>query len=115
MSGCRSGIPAFFTPTGVGTTVAEGDGQELEAALILETASADFAMIAPEGDREGNLIYRESARNFAPLMAMAARCTIVEVEELLEPGQTTRRRPHSRIRAAHLPGSRLPTMSRRVT
>jgi len=91
MRAAGSGIPAFFTPTGVGTTVAEGKTvMEFGGRpCILETAlSADFAMIkAWKGDREGNLIYRESARNFAPLMAMAARCTIVEVEELVEPGE----------------------------
>lgn len=86
-----SGLGGFFTPTGVGTPIAEGkqtfekDGR----TFILETAlTADFAMIRGlKGDTEGNLIFNKSARNFSPLMAMAARVTIAEVEELVEPGQ----------------------------
>jgi 3-oxoacid CoA-transferase subunit A len=85
-----AGIPAFYTPTGVGTVVAEGkeirdfDGHKhvLERAL-----TADFALVkAWKGDRWGNLIYRKTARNFNPMMATAARVTIAEVEELVELG-----------------------------
>jgi 3-oxoacid CoA-transferase subunit A len=107
-----SGIPAFYTPTGVGTQVAEGglpwrydaagnvvvasqaketrtfatpDGEQtfvLEQAII-----CDFGLVrARKGDRHGNLVYRESARNFNPVAAMSGRITIAEVEELVEPG-----------------------------
>lgn len=84
-----AGIPAFFTPAGYGTEVAEGkeiryfDGKPhlLEAAL-----KADFAIVkAWRGDRYGNLVYKGSARNFNPAMAMAGKITIAEVEELVEP------------------------------
>ncbi len=86
-----AGIPAFYTPTGVGTPVAEGkevrhfDGRP----YVLETAlRADFALIkAWKADRHGNLVFRATARNFNPMMATAARITIAEVEELVEPGQ----------------------------
>jgi 3-oxoacid CoA-transferase subunit A len=104
-----SGIPAFFTATGGGTQVAEGglpwryddsgnvviasppketrdfDGREyvLEEAIV-----ADFGLVrAWKGDRHGNLVYRDSARNFNPLAAMCGRLTIAEVEELVEPGE----------------------------
>jgi len=86
-----AGIPAFYTPAGVGTVVAEGkevrefDGRKylLEVAL-----RADFALVkAWKGDRAGNLVYRRTARNFNPMMATAARVTIAEVEELVEPGE----------------------------
>ena len=118
-----SGIPGFYTATGVGTQVAEGglpwrydssggvavasppketktftvDGQERE--FVLETAIAtDFALVrAWKGDRHGNLLFRDSARNFNPLCAMAGRVTIAEVEELVEPGDLD---PN----AVHLPG-----------
>jgi 3-oxoacid CoA-transferase subunit A len=115
--GC--GIPAFYTPTGVGTMVADGgipvrydaegnvtvqsepketrvfDGQE----YLLETAlTADFGLVrAAVGDRHGNLVFHESARNFNPLCGMAGRVTIAEVEELVEPGEIL---PES----VHLPG-----------
>ncbi len=85
-----AGIPAFYTPTGVGTVVA--DGKEVREfngrQYLLEHAlSADFAFVkAWKGDRLGNLVYRKTARNFNPMMATAARCTIAEVEELVEPG-----------------------------
>ena len=108
-----SGIPAFFTATGVGTQVAEGglpwrydaDGQrdrgvaaEGDPRLRRPTASreyvleeaivADFGLVrAWKGDRHGNLVYRDSARNFNPLAAMCGRVTIAEVEELVEPGE----------------------------
>lgn len=86
-----AGIPAFFTPTGVGTIVAndkevrEFDGRP----YVMERAlKADFALIkAYKGDKWGNLIYRKTARNFNPMMAMAAKITIVEVEELVEVGE----------------------------
>jgi 3-oxoacid CoA-transferase subunit A len=86
-----AGIPAFYTPTGVGTVVAEGkevrefDGRK----YVLEHAlTADFALIkAWKGDRWGNLVYRKTARNFNPMMATAARVTIAEVEELVELGE----------------------------
>jgi 3-oxoacid CoA-transferase subunit A len=108
-----SGIPAFFTATGVGTQVAEGglpwkydaegnvvvasppkqtqvfDTPEGEKEYVLERAIvADFGLVrAWKGDRHGNLIYRQSARNFNPLAAMCGRVTIAEVEHLVEPGE----------------------------
>lgn len=108
-----SGIPAFFTTTGVGTQVAEGglpwryagDGTiavaspakevrtfataEGERSFVLERALvADFGLVrAWRGDRHGNLVYRRSARNFNPLAAMCGRVSIAEVEELVEPGE----------------------------
>ena len=104
-----SGIPAFYTPAGVGTLVAEGglpwryhpDGSIALAspkketrefggrAYVLEEAIlADFALVrASVGDRHGNLVFRKATRNFNPLCAMAGRITIAEVEELVEPGE----------------------------
>ena len=86
-----AGIPAFYTPAGVGTVVAEGkETREFEGkAYLLETAlRADFALVkAWKGDTAGNLVYRRTARNFNPMMATAARVTIAEVEELVEVGQ----------------------------
>ena len=86
-----AGIPAFFTPTGAGTIVAEGKEQrEFNGRLhVLESAlKADFALIrAWKGDRWGNLVFRKTARNFNPVMATAAKVTIAEVEELAEPGE----------------------------
>jgi 3-oxoacid CoA-transferase subunit A len=91
---CRAGgagIPAFFTPAGYGTEV--GEGKEVRIfngkPHILEHAlSADFAIVkAWKGDRFGNLVYKGTARNFNPLMAMAGHVTIAEVEELVEPGE----------------------------
>jgi 3-oxoacid CoA-transferase subunit A len=115
--GC--GIPAFYTPTGVGTMVAEGgipirydsDGNVVQTSepkevrrfgdqdFVLETAlTADFGLVrAAVGDRHGNLVFHESARNFNPLAGMAARVTIAEVEQLVEPGEI---RPED----VHLPG-----------
>jgi 3-oxoacid CoA-transferase subunit A len=85
-----AGIPAFFTPTGFGTIVAEGkEVREFDGRpYVMERAlKADFALIkAYKGDKWGNLIYRKTARNFNPMMAMAAKVTIVEVEELVEVG-----------------------------
>jgi len=85
-----AGIPAFYTPAGVGTPVAKGrevrsfNGKE----YLLETGlSADFALVkAWRGDRSGNLIYNKTSRNFNPMMATAAKTTIAEVEDLLEVG-----------------------------
>ena len=104
-----SGIPAFFTATGGGTQVAEGglpwkydaEGNVIVSSppketrdfggreYVLETAIvADFGLVrAWKGDRHGNLVYRDSARNFNPLAAMCGRLTIAEVEELVEPGE----------------------------
>jgi len=85
-----AGIPAFFTPTGVGTVVAEGkETREIEGrTYVLERAiQGDYAIVrAHRGDRLGNLVYRKTARNFNPLMAAAGRITVAEVEELVEPG-----------------------------
>ena len=90
---CRAGgagIPAFFTPAGFGTEVAEG--KEIrdfnEKPHILETAlTADFAIVkAWKGDTEGNLIFKATARNFNPMMAMAGTITVAEVEELVPAG-----------------------------
>lgn len=85
-----AGIPAFYTPAGVGTPLAEGretrhfDGKE----YILEHAlTADFSLIrAVRGDRMGNLVYNKTARNFNPMMASAGKVTIAEIEELVEIG-----------------------------
>jgi 3-oxoacid CoA-transferase subunit A len=86
-----AGIPAFFTKTGVGTLVAEGketrdfDGETyvMERGLV-----ADLAIVhAWKADREGNLLYRKTARNFNPVMATAGRVTVAEVEHLVEPGE----------------------------
>lgn len=85
-----AGIPAFYTPAGFGTLVAEGkEVREFDGRhYIMERAlTADFALIkAWRGDRLGNLVYRKTARNFNPMMATAAKITIAEVEELVEPG-----------------------------
>lgn len=85
------GMPAIFTPAGVGTEIAEG--KEIRAFnnkdYLMEMAfDADFALIkAWKGDTSGNLIYRATARNFNPVMAMAGKITIAEVEELVEVGE----------------------------
>jgi 3-oxoacid CoA-transferase subunit A len=85
-----AGIPAFFTKTGVGTLVAEGkEIREFDgASYIMERGLfADLAIIhAWKADREGNLVYRKTARNFNPVMATAAKVTVAEVEHLVEPG-----------------------------
>jgi len=86
-----AGIPAFYTPTGVGTVVAEGkEVREFDGRLYLmeRALTADFALVkAWKGDRMGNLVYRKTARNFNPVMATAASITIAEVEHLVEPGE----------------------------
>jgi 3-oxoacid CoA-transferase subunit A len=86
-----AGIPAFFTPAGYGTIVAEAkETREFDGRpYVLEHAlKADFALIkAWKGDRWGNLVYRKTARNFNPMMATAARITIAEVEHLVDPGE----------------------------
>lgn len=91
---CRAGgagIPAFFTPAGYGTEVAEGkEVREFNGKPhILESwLRADFAIVkAWKGDTNGNLIYKRTARNFNPMMAMAGKVTIAEVEHLVKPGE----------------------------
>jgi len=86
-----AGIPAFYVAAGVGTPLAEGretrtfDGREV---LLERALTADVALLkAWRGDKAGNLVYRRTARNFNPMMATAARLTIAEVEELVEPGE----------------------------
>ncbi|MFF5262241.1 CoA transferase subunit A [Actinomadura viridis] len=114
-----AGIPAFYTPAGVGTLVAEGglpwryapDGGVAVASpakevrefggreyVLEEAITTDFALVrAARGDRHGNLVFDKAARNFNPLCAMAGRITLAEVEELVEPGEL---HPD----AVHLPG-----------
>ena len=86
-----AGIPAFFTATGYGTEVAEGkETREIDGRwYVLEPAlTADFAIVkAWKGDRHGNLVYKGTAQNFNPLVAMAGRITIAEVEEIVELGE----------------------------
>src|SRR5271166_4164226 len=86
-----AGIPAFFTPTGVGTMVADGkETREFDGrTYVMEHGlKADFAFVkAWKGDRMGNLVYRKTARNFNPIMATAAKVTIAEVEHLVEVGE----------------------------
>ena len=86
-----AGIPAFYTPAGYGTVVAEGkETREFDGRpYVLEHAlKADFALIkAWKGDKWGNLVYRKTGRNFNPMMATAAKVTIAEVEHLVEPGE----------------------------
>jgi 3-oxoacid CoA-transferase subunit A len=86
-----AGIPAFYTPTGYGTMVAEGkETREFDGRpYVMERAiTADFAFVkAWKGDKWGNLVYRKTARNFNPMMATAAKVTIAEVEHLVEVGE----------------------------
>ncbi len=91
---CRAGgagIPAFFTPTGYGTEVAEGkETREFDGKMyVMERwLRADFSLVkAWKGDTHGNLVYRYTARNFNPLMAMAGKITVAEVEHLVQPGE----------------------------
>jgi 3-oxoacid CoA-transferase subunit A len=86
-----AGIPGFYTKTGVGTLIAEGkehkdfDG---ETYILERGLKADLAIVkAWKGDAEGNLVYRETARNFNPVMATAGKITVAEVEHLVEPGE----------------------------
>lgn len=86
-----AGIPAFFTPAGFGTIVAEGketrefDGRQY---VMERSVVGDFSLVAAwKGDRLGNLVYRKSARNFNPMAATAGKICIAEVEELVEPGE----------------------------
>ena len=85
------GMPAIYTPAGVGTEVARGkESREFDGkTYLMEHAfKADFAIVkAWKGDKHGNLIFRATSRNFNPLMAMAGKFTIAEVEELVEPGE----------------------------
>jgi 3-oxoacid CoA-transferase subunit A len=86
-----AGIPAFYTPTGYGTVVAEGkETREFggRTCLLEQAIVGDFALVAAwKGDRLGNLIYRKSARNLNPVVATAGRICIAEVEELVEVGE----------------------------
>lgn len=91
---CRAGgagIPAFYTPAGFGTEVAEGKEVRIyngKPHILEEALTADFAIVkAWKGDPLGNLIFKGTARNFNPMMAMAGKITIAEVEELVEPGE----------------------------
>ncbi|GIO19621.1 putative succinyl-CoA:3-ketoacid coenzyme A transferase subunit A [Oceanobacillus oncorhynchi subsp. incaldanensis] len=94
-----AGIPAFYTPAGVGTQIA--DGKEIREfnnkVYLLETAlKADFSLVrAAFGDKNGNLVYSKTARNFNPLMAAAGQVTIAEVENLVEPGAISPEHVHS--------------------
>ena len=85
-----AGVPAFFTKTGVGTQIADGkEVREFDGNMyVMERGLvADLAIVhAWKGDTEGNLVYRKTARNFNPMMATAARVTVAEVENLVEPG-----------------------------
>ncbi|MEK3907946.1 CoA transferase subunit A [Oceanobacillus sp. FSL W7-1309] len=85
-----AGIPAFYTPAGVGTPIAEGEEVRVfnNKEYLLQTAlKADFSLIrAAVGDHAGNLVYNKTARNFNPMMAAAGKVTIAEVEQLVEPG-----------------------------
>jgi 3-oxoacid CoA-transferase subunit A len=90
---CRAGgagIPAFFTPAGFGTEVAEGKEVRIfngKPHILEHALTADFAIVkAWKGDTEGNLVYKATARNFNPMMAMAGKITIAEVEELVPAG-----------------------------
>lgn len=90
MRAAGAGIPAFYTPTGVGTVIAENkETREFDGRLYLmeHALKADFALVkAWKGDKWGNLVYRKTARNFNPMMATAAKVTIAEVEHLVDPG-----------------------------
>ena len=91
MRAAGAGIEGFFTPTAYGTIVAEGKETRIingKGYVLEQPLRADFAFVkAWIGDRHGNLVYRESARNFNPLAAMCGRTTIAEVEHLVEPGE----------------------------
>jgi len=86
-----AGIPAFFTPTSVGTPLEEGKEKRIfdRVTYVMEKAiKADFAFVkAKAADRYGNLIYNKTARNFGPVMCTAAKTTIVQVQQFVEPGE----------------------------
>jgi 3-oxoacid CoA-transferase subunit A len=86
-----AGIPAFFTRTGAGTTIAEGKEERLfdgERYIMERGLLADLSIVhAYMGDTEGNLVYRKTARNFNPMMATAGKVTVAEVEHLMQPGE----------------------------
>jgi len=86
-----AGIPAFYTATGVGTPVAEGKDQRAfngRDYILEEAIVGDFAIVkAWKADRYGNLVFRKTARNFNPMAATAGKITVVEVEEIVEPGE----------------------------
>jgi len=94
-----AGIPAFFTPAGYGTEVAEGkEVREFDGKMhLLESwLKADFALVkAWKGDKSGNLVFKGTARNFNPMMAMAGKITIAEVEELVEVGELDPNQVHT--------------------
>lgn len=94
-----AGIPAFYTKTGVGTVIAEGKKIEEfdgERYVMERWLRADLSIVkAWKGDTEGNLVYRKTARNFNPMMAMAGKVTVAEVEELVEPGQLDKETIHT--------------------
>jgi len=86
-----AGIPAFYTATGVGTLVAEGKDERTfngREYILEEAITSDFAIVkAWKADKFGNLVFRKTARNFNPLAATAGKVTVVEVEEIVEPGE----------------------------
>ncbi|MDZ4675361.1 MAG: CoA transferase subunit A [Gemmatimonadota bacterium] len=94
-----AGVPGFYTPTGVGTTVAEGkEEREFEGRryLLERGIVGDFALVrAWKGDTNGNLVFRKTARNFNPLCAMAGRVTVAEVEHLVAPGELSPEEIHT--------------------
>ena len=94
-----AGIPAFFTPAGYGTEVAEGkEVRDFDGKMhLLESwLKADFALVkAWKGDKSGNLVFKGTARNFNPMMAMAGKITIAEVEELVEVGELDPNQVHT--------------------
>ena len=99
---CRAGgagIPAFFTPAGFGTEIAEGKEVRIykgKPHILEEALTADFAIVkAWKGDTEGNLIFKAAARNFNPIMAMAGKITIAEVEELVPAGSLDQNHIHT--------------------
>lgn len=115
-----AGIPAFFTKTGVGTVVSEGkelrdfDG---ETYVMERGLRADISLVhAYIGDTEGNLVYRKTARNFNPIMAMAGKVTVAEVEHLVEPGGIEPDAIHTPgifvQRIVHVPGAAKPIEKR---
>ncbi|MGV2622903.1 UNVERIFIED_CONTAM: CoA transferase subunit A [Halobacillus marinus] len=94
-----AGIPAFYTPAGVGTPIAEGREVRTfgDKEYLMQTGlTADFSLVrAWKGDRYGNLVYNKTARNFNPMMATAGAVTIAEVETLVEPGELDADRIHT--------------------